>query len=124
MLVTRTLSEAASVSLIDVGYPTASESAALSPTRPSAVPQDHLETVLLDHLRGHASAHVELGVTVEDVWEAHTGLRLKLHDGGSGASRVVEIRYVIGADGAQRGEAAAGRRRLRDRGSAGGAIGR
>jgi putative polyketide hydroxylase len=101
MLVTRTLSEAASGSLIDVGYPSASESAVLSPTRPSAVPQDHLETVLLDHLRGLTSAHVELGVTVDDVWEAQSGLRLKVRDGGSGASRVVAARYVIGADGAR-----------------------
>ena len=101
MLVTRTLSEAAAGSLIDVGYPTASQSAALSPTRPAGVPQDHLETVLLDHLLGLAAAHVELGVTVEDVWEAGTGLRLKLSDGGGGASRVVQARYVIGADGAR-----------------------
>jgi putative polyketide hydroxylase len=100
MLVTRTLSQAASGSLIDVGYPSTSESAVLSPTRPAAVPQDHLEIVLLDYLRGLATAHVELGVTVEDVWEAHTGLGLKLRDGGSGACRVVEARYVIGADGA------------------------
>jgi 2-polyprenyl-6-methoxyphenol hydroxylase-like FAD-dependent oxidoreductase len=99
MLVTRTLSQAASGSLIDVGYPTKSESAVLSPTRPAAVPQDHLETVLLDHLRGLATAHVELGVTVEDVGEAPTGLGLKLHYGGRGASGVVQARYVIGADG-------------------------
>ena len=65
------------------------ESAVLSPTRP-AVPQDHLETVLLHHLRGLATAHIELGVTVEDAWEAQAGLRLKLRDGGSGASRVVQ----------------------------------
>jgi putative polyketide hydroxylase len=47
MLVTKTLSEAASGSLIEVGYPTSSESARLSPTRPAAVAQDHLEMVLL-----------------------------------------------------------------------------
>jgi putative polyketide hydroxylase len=101
MLATPTLSDAASGSVIDVGYPTTSQSAVLSPTRPAAVPQDHLETVLLDHVRGLASAHVELGVTVEDVWEAHPGFRLKLREGGSGASRVVEARYLIAADGAR-----------------------
>ena len=57
--------------------------------------------MLLDHLRGLASAHVELGVTVEDVWEAHSGLRLTLRDGGSGISRVVQASYVLGADGAR-----------------------
>jgi putative polyketide hydroxylase len=101
VLATTTLSKAASGSLIDVGYRTTSESAVLSPTRPAAVPQDHLETVLLDHLRGLATAHVELGVTVEDVWEAQTRLRLKLGDGGSGASRILQTRYLIHADGAR-----------------------
>lgn len=101
MLATTTLSEAAYGCLIDVGYPTGSESAVLSPTRPAAVPQDHLETVLLHHLRGLATAHIELGATVEDAWEAQAGLRLKLRDGGSGASRVVQGEYVIGADGAR-----------------------
>jgi putative polyketide hydroxylase len=100
MLTTTTLSNAATGSLVDVGYPTTSQSAVLSPTRPAAVPQDHLETVLLDHLRGLATAQVELGVTVEDVWDAQTRLRLKLRDRASGASRVVRARYVIGADGA------------------------
>jgi 2-polyprenyl-6-methoxyphenol hydroxylase-like FAD-dependent oxidoreductase len=60
-----------------------------------------VELVLLDYLRGLAAAHVELGVTVEDVWEAQTRLRLRLHDTGSGAIRVVQARYVIGADGAR-----------------------
>ncbi|HEX3196011.1 MAG TPA: FAD-dependent monooxygenase [Propionibacteriaceae bacterium] len=101
MLVTPTLSEAASGTLIDVGYPTRSESAVLSPTRPAAVPQDHVELVLLDYLRGLAAAHVELGVAVEDVWEAQTWLRVRLRDTGSGARRVVQARYVIGADGAR-----------------------
>jgi putative polyketide hydroxylase len=101
MLATTTLSKAATGSLIDVGYPTTSESAVLSPTRPAAVPQDHLETVLLDHLRGLATAQVELGVVVEDVWEAQTRLRLKLRGRGSRASRVVRASFVIGADGAR-----------------------
>ena len=51
MLLAPTLSQVAVGSLIDVGYPTASESARLSPTRPAAVPQDHLERVLLHHLQ-------------------------------------------------------------------------
>ena len=124
MLGTTALSEAACGCLIDVGYPTRSESAVLSPTRPAAVPQDHLETVLLHHLRGLATAHIELGVTVEDAWEAQAGLRLKLRDGGSGASRVVQAEYVIGADGARSVvRRRLGIRRFRDRGSARGALG-
>ncbi len=100
MLVTTTLSQAASGSLIEVGYPSKSESAMLSPTRPAAVPQDHLETVLLNNLQGLPTARLDLAVAVEDVWESTNGIRLRLR-AGSGMSRVVQARYVIGADGAR-----------------------
>ncbi len=101
MLVTTTLSEAASGSLIEVGYPTRSESARLSPTRPAAVPQDHLEMVLLHYLQSLPAAQVELALAAEDVWETTDGLRLRLRAGDSGMSRVIRARYVIGADGAR-----------------------
>jgi putative polyketide hydroxylase len=101
MLASRTLSEAASGSLIEVGYPTRSESARLSPTKPAAVPQDHLEMVLLDHLQSLPAARVELALAAEDVWETTSGLRLRLRAGDSGVSRVIRARYVIGADGAR-----------------------
>ena len=66
--------EAASGTVIEVGYPTKSESARLSPTRPAAVSQDHLEMVLLHHLRSLPAARVELGLAAEDVWETTNGL--------------------------------------------------
>ncbi len=100
MLVTKTLSEAASGSLIEVGYPTKSESARLSPTRPAAVPQDHLEMVLLHYLQSLPAARVELALA-EDVWKTTEGLRLRLRLGDGGMSRVIWARYVIGADGAR-----------------------
>jgi putative polyketide hydroxylase len=101
MLATRTLSEAASGSLIEVGYPTRSESARLSPTMPAAVPQDHLEMVLLHHLQRLPAARVELALAAEDVWETTSGLRLRLRAGDNGMSRVIRARYVVGADGAR-----------------------
>jgi putative polyketide hydroxylase len=101
MLVTTTLSEAASGSLIEVGYPTRSESARLSPTRPAAVPQDHLEMVLLNYLQSLPAARVELALAAEDVWDTTHGLRLKLRAGDSEMHRVIRARYVIGADGAR-----------------------
>ena len=101
MLAAATLSRAAFGHVIDVGYPTTSESRGLSPTRPAAVPQDHLETVLINHLRGLPAASVALGVTAEDVWEAASGLQLRFRSGDGGVSRVVQARYVIGADGAR-----------------------
>jgi putative polyketide hydroxylase len=101
MLVTKTLSDAASGSLIEVGYPTRTESARLSPTRPAAVPQDHLEMVLLHYLQSLPAARVELTLAAEDVWETTSGLRLKVRAGEGGISRVIRARYVIGADGAR-----------------------
>jgi putative polyketide hydroxylase len=100
MLVTTTLSEAASGSLIEVGYPTRSESALLSPTRPAAVPQDHLEMVLLHYLQSLPAARVELALA-QDVWKTADGLRLRLRAGDNGMSRVIRAQYVIGADGAR-----------------------
>jgi putative polyketide hydroxylase len=100
MLVTRTLSEAASGSLIEVGYPTRNESARLSPTRPAAVPQDHLEMVLLHYLRSLPAGRVELALA-EDVWKTTDGLLIRLRAGDSEMSRFIRARYVIGADGAR-----------------------
>lgn len=60
MLVTATLSEATSGQLIEVGYPSRSQSARLSPTRPAAVPQDHLEAVLIKYLQSLAAARLIL----------------------------------------------------------------
>src|SRR5262249_28751731 len=36
-----------------LGFPSPDEARAVSPTRPAAAPQDHLEPVLLAHLRSH-----------------------------------------------------------------------
>ena len=101
MLVATTLSQAAFGDLIDVGYPTTRESANLSPTRPAAVPQDHLETVLLNHLRSLPGACLKLGVTVEEVSEGASALQLTVRSADSSVSRVLKARYVIGADGAR-----------------------
>src|SRR5689334_18045213 len=67
MLVTRSLADAADGRAIDVGYPSIAQARSLSPTRPWAVPQDHLESVLMAGLRAMPSARVELGAVVEDV---------------------------------------------------------
>ena len=101
MLVTSTLSESAAGELIEVGYPGRSESARLSPTRPAAVPQDHLETVLINYLLRLRPARVDLGVGVEDLWPTASGLQLSLRAGKSGTARAVQAQYVIGADGAR-----------------------
>src|SRR5215211_651346 len=54
----KTLADAAEGSAHAVGYPTRAQSAVLSPTGPACVPQDHLEPVLLEHLRSLPAAEV------------------------------------------------------------------
>src|SRR5690242_5165744 len=49
-----------------LGYPTADEAAAVSPTSPAWAPQDHLEPVLRAHLSELPSARLWFGVEVED----------------------------------------------------------
>lgn len=99
MLATPTLSKAASGELIDVGYPSRTESARLSPTRPAAVPQDHLETVLIKYLQKLPNARVDLGLSMEDLWPGADGLHVKLRAVESAVSEVAEALYLIGADG-------------------------
>ena len=81
-------------------FPTREQSAVLSPTGPASVPQDHVEPVLLGHLRS-LGAHVELGSEVVDLDSAPEGVRVRLRDIHDGTSRTVLTRYVVAADGAR-----------------------
>ena len=54
---------AATGTAVEVGYPTAEQSAVMSPTSPACVPQDHLEAVLGEHFRSLPNARIEL-----DAW--------------------------------------------------------
>jgi putative polyketide hydroxylase len=77
-----------------LGFPNATEARAVSPTRPAAAPQDHLEPVLLEHLRGYPSVDVRFGVSLVDLRQDEFGVTARLDS--------VEERfdYVVGADGA------------------------
>jgi putative polyketide hydroxylase len=96
---TSTLANAADGQSIDVGVPTDAESADLSPTRPAGAPQDHLETVLLDHLRTFPTARIRLGALVHDIERHPGGVRVRYCE--AGVERSVDARYLIGADGAR-----------------------
>ena len=54
-------------SMWPVGIPTREQAAVLSPTAPACVPQDHLEPVLLEHLRSLGGARVHLHTEVVGV---------------------------------------------------------
>jgi 2-polyprenyl-6-methoxyphenol hydroxylase-like FAD-dependent oxidoreductase len=99
MLTAPTLSEAASGATVDVGFPTNATSALISPTRPAAVPQHHLESVLLDQLRELPAATVQTGVALEDLVKLERGVEIALRDLASGELHRVTARYLVAADG-------------------------
>lgn len=85
---------------IPLGYPTAAQAARVSPTRPAWAPQDHLEPLLLAHLRSAASADVRFGSALVTLQQCDNGVRAQLRDRRAGRTREVESLFVIGADGA------------------------
>ena len=96
---TSTLSRAAAGELIEVGYPSRSESARLSPTRPAAVPQDHLETVLIDSASVFRLPMSILELRSRTSGRPQAGWGCKLRAGASARVRDVQAQYVLGADG-------------------------
>ena len=95
-----TLAGAAGGVPIEVGLPTRAQAALISPTAPACVPQDHLERVLLDHLRSLGPARVELGTALAGLENGPDHVRVTLRD-AAGRSRVVTAGYVVAADGAR-----------------------
>ena len=70
-----TLADADTGTGFGVGIPSRTESAILSPTAPACVPQDHLERVLVDHLRAMPHARVEVGVELVALDNSANGVR-------------------------------------------------
>jgi 2-polyprenyl-6-methoxyphenol hydroxylase-like FAD-dependent oxidoreductase len=88
-------------SRIEVGYPTAEQAAIVSPTAPACVPQDHLESVLLDHLASLPSVTVERGTEAVDVNTTADDVAVSLRDVGGDVRRTVTAEFVVAADGAR-----------------------
>src|SRR3954469_8736059 len=86
-----TLAPVAAGSMSPAGMPTREQAAVLSPTAPACVPQDHLEPVLLEHLRSLPGTRVHLHTEVVAV---EPGPTVVLRDVPSGEERRVHTRYV------------------------------
>jgi 2-polyprenyl-6-methoxyphenol hydroxylase-like FAD-dependent oxidoreductase len=95
-----TLAMVAEGSMWPTGIPTRAQAAVLSPTAPACVPQDHLETVLLEHLRSLPGTRVHLNTEVVGIEDLPEGVEVALRDVPSGAVRTVSARYLVAADGA------------------------
>jgi 2-polyprenyl-6-methoxyphenol hydroxylase-like FAD-dependent oxidoreductase len=85
---------------IDLGYPSAADAAAISPTRPAWAPQDHLEPLLVELLRRAEQAEFRLGCELVRVEQHPAGVDATLHDTASGRGESVRARYLVAADGA------------------------
>ena len=71
----------------------------MSPTVAACVPQDHVEAVLLRHLRSLPAATVELGTEVVALDADRDGFDVTVRRGG-GDTHTLRAAYVVGADGA------------------------
>jgi putative polyketide hydroxylase len=95
-----TLATAAAGRPFPLGMPSRAQAAVVSPTTPACVPQDHLEPVLLDHLRTYGKAEVIFGTEVTGVNSRDDGVSATLRDVATGRRRTVRPRYLVAADGA------------------------
>ncbi|MGH3693805.1 MAG: FAD-dependent monooxygenase [Pseudonocardiaceae bacterium] len=80
------------------GYPSEEAALAVSPTTPCYCSQDHLEPVLLEHLRTH-DGRIRFGTELTGFTTDDTGVDATLHNRASGRTERIRARYLIGADG-------------------------
>lgn len=84
-----------------LGYPTAEEAAAVSPSRATWVAQDHHEPILLAYLRTLPTAQVRFQTELVDLRQDGRAVHATVRDGASAATYDAEADYVIAADGAR-----------------------
>ena len=83
-----------------LGVPQPGTLAELSPSTAAVSPQDHLEPVLLEHLRSRGGV-VRFGADLVGFEERGDGLTVRIRPaGGRGGEERLTVRYVVGADGA------------------------
>jgi putative polyketide hydroxylase len=81
-----------------LGFPDEADCLAVSPTTAAISPQDHLEPVLVEHLRslgGEVRFSTELAGFVQD----GEGVTATVRDRASGEETLIRAAYLVGADG-------------------------
>jgi putative polyketide hydroxylase len=84
--------------LVATGYPTDAQALAAGPVAPCQCPQDHLEPVLLAHLR-ERGGRVRFGTELIGLHTDDTGVAATVRDRASGLRSAVRASWVVGADG-------------------------
>jgi putative polyketide hydroxylase len=85
---------------LPLGVADFAQAAAASPTSLAAVPQDHLEPVLLGHLERSGLAEVRFGTELVAFDQDADGVTVVLRERATGGSRTVRAGHLVGADGA------------------------
>lgn len=85
---------------VSLGFPSGAEAAAISPTRPAWVPQDHVEPVLLRLLESQPTAEVRFGCELAGLHQDVDRVVAQLAHSETGDREQVESLFIVGADGA------------------------
>lgn len=83
---------------VSMGFPSDEVAASLSPTTGVIAPQDHLEPVLMEHLRSLPGVSIRLGTEVIALEQQDGGVKATLREDDE--TTTIQAAYVIGADGA------------------------
>jgi putative polyketide hydroxylase len=89
--------------VVPLGFADLEEIASASPTMPAAAPQDHLEPVLLRHLKTLGRTEVRFGTELTALDQDADGVTVVLRERAGGAERTFRTGYLVGADGAHSG---------------------
>jgi putative polyketide hydroxylase len=76
------------------------QAASASPTTLAAVPQDHLEPVLLGQLQALGLTEIRFGTELSGLDQDADGVTVVLRQRAGGAEQAVRAGYLVGADGA------------------------
>jgi 2-polyprenyl-6-methoxyphenol hydroxylase-like FAD-dependent oxidoreductase len=82
-----------------LGFPDEAASLAVSPTTAAVSPQDHLEPVLVEHLRSLGLGEVRFGTELVSFEQDADGVDVVLRDRASDRLEVVRTSFLVGADG-------------------------
>jgi putative polyketide hydroxylase len=85
---------------LPLGVADLAQAAGASPTTLAAVPQDHLEPVLLRHLERPGLAEVRFGTELVAFDQDADGVTVVLREPATGGCRTVRAGHLVGADGA------------------------
>jgi putative polyketide hydroxylase len=87
---------------VPMGFPTRARAHVVSPTAPALAPQDHLQPVLLAHLRDQPLADIRFDTELVTLDQDDEGVTAVLrHHGLDRRRTTVRCSFVIGADGAR-----------------------